>query len=78
MKHFKEPSVTDKWIVSDKETEISIVQEKDVHGRISHGWFSESKILISESAYTSDLKSPVHEQIVLLAQKEADERNKEL
>jgi len=68
---YVQPEVTDEWIVRAVHGEISIVQKKDVHGRISHGWFSESKVLIADNTK----HSPVHDQIIELARQEADRRN---
>lgn len=76
-KDFKQPEISDEWIAQALGTEISVVQKKDLHGRISCGWFSESKILIAEGqAYArSSEKSPVMAGLLKLAEEEAARRN---
>lgn len=74
---FKEPEVSDRWIAQRMGHEISIVQMKDLHGRISCGWFSDSKVLIAEAqahAGSSEV-SPVVDQLFRLAEIEAEKRN---
>lgn len=75
---FKEPEISDEWIPLIRcGTEISIVQKKDLHGRISAGWFSETKILIADTkARGGECEAcPVFDEIVALAHKEAKRRN---
>ena len=74
---FKEPEISDKWVAQILGTEISVVQMKDLHGRISCGWFSETKILIAEvQAYANSSEvSPVVEKIMQTAKEEAIDRN---
>jgi hypothetical protein len=69
------PERTDEWIAQALGTEISIVQKKNLHGRISCGWFSESKVLIAEAADYGHTLSPVFDKILELAHEEAAKRN---
>jgi hypothetical protein len=69
------PECTDEWVAQALGYEISIVQKKDLHGRISCGWFSESKVLIAEAADYRRTPSPVFDKILELAHEEAAKRN---
>ena len=73
-----EPEVTDEWVAQALGSEISIVQKKDLHGRISCGWFSSTKIIIAEAAvYGFKGTSPVFDALFKLAEDEAAKRNKQ-
>jgi hypothetical protein len=69
------PELGDEWVPLVLGSEISVVQKKELHGRISHGWFSEGKVLIADAKDYNGVKSPVFEQLVKLAHEEAARRN---
>ena len=70
-----QPELGDEWMPLVLGSEISVVQKKELHGRISHGWFSESKVLIAGTRSFNGVASPVFEQLVKLAHEEAARRN---
>ncbi len=70
-----QPERSDEWVPLVLGTEISVVQKKELHGRISCGWFSEGKVLIADAKDYNGTKSPVFEQLVKLAHEEAARRN---
>ena len=69
------PERSDEWVTLVLGTEISVVQKKEMHGRISCGWFGEGKVLIANARDYNGTKSPVFEQLVNLAHEEAARRN---
>ena len=74
---FTYPEVSDEWIPQVLGTEVSIVQKKDLHGRISCGWFSDTKVLIAEARAPHDSSdpSPVFDGLMKQAVEEAARRN---
>lgn len=72
---FNQPERTEEWVAQKLRGEISIVQKKDLLGRISMGWFSETKILIAETKDSSGGVSPLADEIMGLAEIEAKRRN---
>lgn len=70
---FIKPEVSDKWIPQVKGDEISVIQMKDLHGRLSFGWFSDTKVLIAKAGSTEP--SPIFDALVALATEEANRRN---
>lgn len=74
-RRFIQPERTEEWIAQKLGREISIVQKKDLHGRISIGWFSDSKILVANTKDYLGRDSPLVDEILELAEKEAERRN---
>lgn len=71
--HFHKPEVSDRWIPQVKRDEICVIQMKDLHGRLSLGWFSETKVLIAKAG--SKEPSPIFDALVAIAVEEANRRN---
>ncbi len=75
---------TAKWIVKAKGEvgkpgfEISILRENNNLGKRSHGWFGDTKILISNDGPHMHLalEKSIWDKMIILAQEVADEKNK--